>query len=128
MKINLHIFYLFKKIFKALTVEKLLPTVRAKFSMFLKMFAAMKARAGESHGRAPGQASDYTLRAPNPLDSRTMKRRLTKISSPLNSSGPRYFAPPAPPLSPALMKAGRLHFEAIERMSLQTTQLPSPET
>ena len=28
----------------------------------------------------------------------------------------------------AAMKAGRLHFEAEERMSLQTTQLPSPDT
>ena len=89
----------------------------------------MNARAGKNQGQATGQASDYTLRAPNPLDSRTMTRRLTKISSPLNSLNPRYFAPPAPPpLSPALMKAGRLHFEATERMSLQTTQLPSPET
>ena len=50
----------------ALTVEKLPPTVGAKFSIFLKMFAARK--------------------------------------------------------------AGRLHFEAGERMPLQTTRLPSPET
>ena len=31
----------------------------------------MIGKAGESQGRAPGRASDYTLRAPNPLDSRT---------------------------------------------------------
>ena len=31
----------------------------------------MIAKAGKSQGRAPGQASDYTLRAPNPLDSGT---------------------------------------------------------
>ena len=30
-------------------------------------------KAGESRGRAPGQASDYALRAPNPLDSSAMK-------------------------------------------------------
>ena len=30
-----------------------------------------KIKASESQGRAPGQASYYTLRAPNPLDSRT---------------------------------------------------------
>ena len=28
-------------------------------------------KAGESQGRAPGQANDYTLRAPNPFESRT---------------------------------------------------------
>ena len=28
-------------------------------------------KAGDSQGRAPGQANDYTLRTPNPLDSRT---------------------------------------------------------
>ena len=33
-------------------------------------------KAGESRGRAPGQASDHALRAPNPLDSSTMTRCL----------------------------------------------------
>ena len=33
-------------------------------------------KAGESCGRAPGQASDHALRAPNPLDSSTMTRCL----------------------------------------------------
>ena len=32
-------------------------------------FALPDIKAGESQSRAPGQASDYTLRAPNPLDS-----------------------------------------------------------
>ena len=31
-------------------------------------------KADESRGRAPGQASDHALRAPNPLDSSTMTR------------------------------------------------------
>ena len=51
-------------------------------------------KAGESRGRAPGQASDYTLRAPNPLDSSPMTRCFIKISGPQTSLGPRYFAPP----------------------------------
>ena len=31
-------------------------------------------KTGGSRGRAPGQASDYTLQAPNPLDSSAMTR------------------------------------------------------
>ena len=60
-------------------------------------------KAGESRGRAPGQASDYALRAPNPLDNSAMTRCFIKISGPpkaQTSLGPRYFAPPAPPPSP----------------------------
>ena len=59
-------------------------------------------KAGESRGRAPGQASDYALRAPNPLDSSPMTRCFIKISGPPNQSGPQVFCPPLPPLSPAL--------------------------
>ena len=51
-------------------------------------------KAGESQGRAPGQASDYTLRAPTLLTVAPMTRRFTKISGPLTCPGPRYFAPP----------------------------------
>ena len=51
-------------------------------------------QAGESRCRAPGRASDYALRAPNPLDNSTMTRSFIKISSPLTSPGHRYFAPP----------------------------------
>ena len=57
-------------------------------------------KACESRGRAPGQASDYALRGPNPLDSSAMTRCFIKILGPQTSPGPRYFAPP--PLSPAL--------------------------
>ena len=60
--------------------------------------------AGESRGRAPGQASDYALRGPNPLDSSAMTRCFIKISVLQTSPGPRYFAPPAPP---ALAGLGR---------------------
>ena len=59
----------------------------------------MCAKAGESRGRAPGQASDYALRAPNPLGSSPMTRCFIKISGPQTSLGPRYFVPPAPPLA-----------------------------
>ena len=51
---------------------------------------------GESRDRAPGQASNHALRAPNTLDSSTMTRCFTKISGPLTSPGPRD-PPPAPP-------------------------------
>ena len=57
-------------------------------------------KAGESRGRAPGQASDYALRAPNPLDSNAMTRCFIKISGPPNQSGPQVFCPP--PCPPAL--------------------------
>ena len=56
-------------------------------------------KAGESRGRAPGQASDYALRAPNPLDSSAMTRCFIKILGPPNQSGPQVFCPPAPPLA-----------------------------
>ena len=48
-------------------------------------------KTGESRGRAPGQASDYALRAPNPLDSSAcaMTRFFIKISGPPNQSGPQ---------------------------------------
>ena len=60
-------------------------------------------KAGESRGRAPGQAGDYALRAPNPLDNSAMTRCFIKISGPPNQSGPQVFClPPLPPLSPAL--------------------------
>ena len=54
-------------------------------------------KAGESRGRAPEQASDYALRAPNPLDSSAMTRCFIKISGPPNQSGPQVFCPPCPP-------------------------------
>ena len=54
-------------------------------------------KAGESRGRAPGQASDYVLWAPNPLDNSTMNRCFIKISGPPIQSGPQVFPPPAPP-------------------------------
>ena len=53
-------------------------------------------KAGKSRGQAPGQASDYALRAPNPLDSSTMTRCFIKISDSPNQSGPQVFCPPAP--------------------------------
>ena len=65
------------------------------------------AKASESRGRAPGQARDYALRAPNPLGSSTMTRCFIKISGPQTSPGSRYFVPPAPPPSPALIDAVR---------------------
>ena len=40
---------------------------------------------------------------PPTLDSSTMTRCFIKISGPPNQSSPRYFAPPCPPLLPALM-------------------------
>ena len=55
------IFYLFRKNFKALTVEKLLPTAVAKFGIFLKMFAAMKA--GRPHFEA---GERQTTQLPSP--------------------------------------------------------------
>ena len=35
------------------------------------MILQQRHKAGESQGWAPGQASDYALQAPNPLDSST---------------------------------------------------------
>ena len=61
-------------------------------------------KAGESQGRAPGQASDYTLRAPNPLDSCTHDQTFYQDVGSPNQSGPQVFYPPLPPpLSPALI-------------------------
>ena len=61
-------------------------------------------KAGESRGRAPGQASDYALRALNPLDSSAlMTRCFIKTSGPPNKSGPQVFCPPLPPPSPTLV-------------------------
>ena len=61
----------------------------------------LSSKAGESRGRAPGQASDFALRAPNPLDSSTMTRCFIKISGTQTSPGPRYFALPShQPCSP----------------------------
>ena len=42
--------------------------------------------------------SDYTLRPPTLLTVAPMTRRFTKISDPLTSPGPRYFAPLLPAL------------------------------
>ena len=53
-------------------------------------------------GRAPGQASDYALRAPNPLHSSTNDQMFYHISGPNNQSGPQVFAPL--PLSPTLVR------------------------
>ena len=64
------------------------------------MKVEIKTKADESRGRAPGQASDYALWAPNPLDNSAMTRCFIKISGPQTSPGPRCFAPPpAPPLA-----------------------------
>ena len=66
-------------------------------------------KAGESRGRAPGQASDYALRAPNSLDNSAMTRCFIKISGPPNQSGPQVFCPSCPPpLSPALSDRNKL--------------------
>ena len=54
-------------------------------------------KAGESRGRAPEQASDYALRAPNPLDSSAMTRCFIKILGLPNQSGSQVFCPHAPP-------------------------------
>ena len=56
------------------------------------------AKAGESQGRAPGQASDYTLRAPNPLDSCTHNQTFYQDFGPPSQSGPQVFCPPPAPL------------------------------
>ena len=57
---------------------------------------------GDSQGHALGLASDYTLQAPNPLDSCTHEKMFYQDFGPPNQFGPRYFAFPAPPLLPAL--------------------------
>ena len=57
----------------------------------------LSSKAGESQSRAPGQASDYTLRAPDPLDSRTYDQTFYQDFGPPNQSGPQVFCPPAPP-------------------------------
>ena len=67
------------------------------WSIFKSMWRKGGGKVGESRGRAPGQASDYALRAPNPFDSSAMTRCFIKISGPQTSPGPRYFAPAAPP-------------------------------
>ena len=72
------------------------------FCMNIRGFVRIKA--GENRGRAPGQASDNALRAPNPLGSSTMTRCFIEISGPQTSPGPRDFAPLCPPLSPALVR------------------------
>ena len=70
-----------------------------------------KSKAGESQGRAPGQANDYKLRPATLLTVAPMTRRFTKISGSLTSPGPRYFVPlPPPPLSSALCKNCTLVF------------------
>ena len=60
-------------------------------------------KAGESQGRAPGQASDYTLLAPNHLDGSTHYLTFYQDFGPPNQSGPQVLCPPLPPLSPALV-------------------------
>ena len=71
------------------------------FSYLLKLFALPDTfalpdiKAGESQGRAPGQASDYTLQAPTlTVYVASMTRRFTKISGPPNKSGHQVFCPP----------------------------------
>ena len=54
-------------------------------------------KAGESQGRAPGQASDYTLRAPNHLDRSTHYLTFYQNFGPPNQFGPQVFCPPCPP-------------------------------
>ena len=54
-------------------------------------------KAGDNPGRALGQASDYTLRALNPLDSCTHDQSFYQDFGPPNQSGPRYFV--LPPLA-----------------------------
>ena len=53
-------------------------------------------------GRAPGQANDYALWAPNPLCSSTHYQMFYQDFAPPNRSGPQVFCPPA--LSPALLR------------------------
>ena len=69
------------------------------------LYCIEKTKAGESQGRAPGQASDYILRAPTILTVAPIIRHFTKISGP--QSEPQVFCPafpPPPPLLPALEK------------------------
>ena len=57
----------------------------------------LPAKTGKSQGRASGQAGDYTLRTPNPLDSGTHDQTFYQdLGPPLTSLGPRYFVPPPP--------------------------------
>ena len=58
----------------------------------------ISSKAGESRGRAPGQASDYALLAPNPLGSSPLPDVLSRFWAP-NQSGPQVFYPTAPPPS-----------------------------
>ena len=62
-------------------------------------------KAGESRGRAPGQASDYALRAPKPLDNSTMTRSFIKILGPPNQSRPQVFCPPPPPAQKLILSS-----------------------
>ena len=60
-------------------------------------------KAGETQARTPGQASDYTLRAPHSLDSRTHDRKFYQDFGAPDQPGSQVFCPlPPPPLSPAL--------------------------
>ena len=58
--------------------------------------------APKSRGRAPGQASDYALRVPNPLDSSAMTRCFIKISGPPKPVRAPGILPPCPPTPPPL--------------------------
>ena len=64
------------------------------------MHFSMKYKAGDSPGRALGQASDYTLRAPNHLDSRAHDRTFYQDFEVPNQFGPQIFCSPCPPPHP----------------------------
>ena len=71
----------------------------------LQFYCKAISKADESQSRAPGQASDCTLRAPNPLDSCTQEQTFYQDFGFLNQSGPKAFCPP-PPHYPPLTSLG----------------------
>ena len=66
-------------------------------NVIIYWFLYSYSKAGESPGWALGQASDYTLRAHNPLDSRTHDQTFYQNFEAPNQSEPQVF----PPLSPS---------------------------
>ena len=67
MKINLYIFYLLKQIFKALTVEKLLPTVRRNIEFSTEKHSICAEKHRIFHGEAQflyGEASYVCMEQP----------------------------------------------------------------
>ena len=67
-------------------------------TMLKKAFWSILTKADKSHGRAPGQASDYALWAPPLLTVAQWPDVLSRFRGP-QDFGPRYFAPSSPPLA-----------------------------